>query len=90
MPQGSKFDARLDRKFVSSAFFGHEIEEEFRERKMTWCFKGSDYEAIEAAFSAINDFRAGKIYSHEEANCSALCKEKGIFFLVNSYPSPCY
>ena len=73
----SKFDARYDRKFVSSAFFWHEVEEEFRERDIDWCFKACEWNNLEEALNVINDFRKGELYKHDEANCSTLCKEKG-------------
>lgn len=77
-PAASKnCDTRLDRKFVSSAFFWHEMEEEFRGRNIDWCFKGSDSDAMEAALAEINDLRQGGLYQHKEENCSSLCKEKG-------------
>lgn len=78
----SKFDARYDRKFVSGAFFWHEVEEEFRTRNIDWCFKGNEGENLEEALNAINDLRKGELYQHEQANCSTLCKEKGEFSFV--------
>lgn len=78
----TKFDARYDRKFVSSAFFRHEVEEEFRERNINWCFKGYDWENLDDALNAINDIRKGELYQHDEANCSTLCQEKGKLLFV--------
>ena len=81
----TKFDARYDRKFVSSAFFWHELEEEVRERRRDWCFNGYDCENLDDAINAINDLRQGELYRHDEANCSTLCKEKGKFLNVHWY-----
>ena len=67
----------LSRKTISSAFFWHEIEEEFREKRVDWCFKGSDSAAMEVALNEINDTRQGQLYVHQDENCSDLCKEKG-------------
>lgn len=69
----SKFDIRYDRKFVSAAFFWHEVEEEFRARGIDWCFKGYECDNMEEALNAINDMRKGELYKHEEANCLTLC-----------------
>ena len=80
-----KFDLRLDRKFVLSAFFWHEVQEEFHERKIRRCFKSCDSTAMDEALTTINDLRVGEIYSHKEANCSPLCKEKGNFFALKFF-----
>lgn len=71
-------DSVLSRKLMSSGFFWHEMEEEFRERNINWCFKGSDCAAMECALTEINNLRQGELYRHEEGNCSPLCKEKGV------------
>lgn len=71
------FDSRYDQKFVSSAFFWHEVEEEVRVRRIDWCFKGSDSGSFEDALISINKLRQGDLYLHEEENCSTLCREKG-------------
>ena len=76
-PEINQQETFLTAKMISSAFFWHEIEEEFRERKVDWCFKGSDSDAMEGALSEINDNRQGQLYVHEDRNCSSLCKEKG-------------
>lgn len=57
-----KFDVRYDRKFVFFVFFRYEVEEEFRERNINWCFKGYDWENLDDVLNVINDIRKGEFY----------------------------
>ena len=62
---------------VSDALFWHEIEEELRERRMNWVFQGNDKASFETVLTKINEMRSTEIYTHEESDCSKMCKSKG-------------
>jgi len=46
---------------------------------MTWCFKGTDEQALEEAMEMINKLRSSELYHHDNQDCSKTCKEKGWF-----------
>lgn len=77
--------ARISHKLVSEAFYQHEIEEELRERGLSWTFKGDDSDALTSVLHKINALRSSEIYPHSAEQCSEACAARGFvqihFFL---------
>jgi hypothetical protein len=68
----------MDRKIVSEAFYQHELEEEMKERKIEWTYKGDGEKQKDVAMEYIENLRRNEVYSHPESDCSRLCKDRGM------------
>ena len=62
--QHGNFMARISRKIVSDSFYQHEIEEELRERGLSWSFQGDDNDALTSVLRQLNEIRSSEIYPH--------------------------
>ena len=62
---------------MADTFYWHEMEQEIRERRMTWVFKGTVDEMKDSFMDHVDGMRRHKIYQHLESDCSTRCKEKG-------------
>ena len=62
---------------MSDAFYWHEIEQEIKERKMTWHFKGTVDEMKDTFMDHIDLVRRHEVYEHSDDDCSSRCREKG-------------
>lgn len=69
--------SRLDRRVVADAFYWHEIEQEIRERKLDYSFKGTVDEMKDSFMEYIDGLRRKEKYIHTERDCSPMCKSKG-------------
>ena len=75
--QHGNFMPRISRKLVSDSFYQHEIEEELRERGLSWSFHGDDNDALTSVLRRINEIRSSEIYLHTDAQCSEACAARG-------------
>lgn len=75
--QHGNFMARISRKLVSDSFYQHEIEEELRERGLSWSFHGDDNDALTSVLRKLNEIRSSELYPHSDAQCSEACAAKG-------------
>ena len=70
--------ARISRKIVSDSFYQHEIEEELRERGLSWTFQGDDNDALTSVLRQLNEIRSSEIYPHSDDQCSETCAARGL------------
>ena len=51
----------IPQKLVSDSFYQHEIEEELREKGLSWSFNGDDSDGLTAVLKKINTFRSRSV-----------------------------
>ena len=68
---------RMSRKTISDAFYQHEIEEELRDRYLSWSFHGNEDESIKTVLQKVNALRSTEMYPHFEDDCSEACATRG-------------
>lgn len=66
--------SRLDRRIVADTFYWHEMEQEIRERGMTWVFKGTVDEMKDSFMDHVDSMRRHEIYTNtlEGWDCNSL------------------
>ena len=78
----------IPRKLVSDSFYQHEIEEELRERGLSWSFNGDNSDGLTAVLKKINELQSSEIYPHPDDQCSEACAARGL--IITNFLHFCY